>query len=158
MSAVPYPSEQNSFLAGHIGIIRSSYRHWTRRDLVPARMTDPEAARFLFDAPWVLLSHNTDPDPVFNYGNRTALSLFGMTWDELMACPSRQSAETGEQEARERLLREVAERGFSDDYRGIRIGRHGRRFLIEGATVFNLRDARGVYCGQAATFKHWTWV
>jgi len=158
MTAMPIPSEENRYLAEHIGLILRGYRHWTGRDLLPPRMTDAEAVRYLFAAPLALLSHDTQPDPVFNYANRTALNLFGMSWEEMTACPSRLSAEPDDQPERARLLREVAEQGYSEGYRGVRIGRHGRRFAIEQASVWNLRDERGAYRGQAACFRHWTWL
>lgn len=145
-------------MADHIGLMRRSFKHWTGRDFVNPRMTDTEAARYLFTAPWALLSHDTQPDPVFNYANQTAMSLFGMNWEEITACPSRLSAESGDQAERDRLLREVTEKGYSEGYRGIRIGRHGRRFEIDQAKVWNLLDDRGIYRGQAASFKRWTWL
>lgn len=158
MSAPEYPSEDNAFLAPHVALLRDSYRHWTKRPLLDPRMTHEEAARYLFQAPFVVLSHDKQKDPLFNYANRTGLSLFAMTWEELIATPSRLSAERANQEARAELLARVAEHGYVDDYSGVRIGRHGRRFLIEQATIWNLRDARGVNQGQAAYFKHWKFV
>ncbi len=155
MTAPSLPSEDNAYLADHVAILRDSYRHWIRRPLLDPRMTHEEAARYLFFAPFVVVSHNTAKDPLFNYGNRTALSLFAMSWEEFTATPSRLSAERVNQEAREELLAKVAEHGFIDNYEGVRIGRHGRRFSIEGATIWNLRDSRGVACGQAACFKRW---
>lgn len=158
MTDLSIPSEENQYLADHIGLMRRSYRHWTGRDLTPVRMTDAEAARYLFTAPLALLSHDTQPDPVFNYANRTALCLFGMSWEEMTSCPSRLSAEQDLQPERARLLQEVTEQGYSEGYRGVRVGRHGRRFEIEQAIVWNLRDERGLYRGQAACFRHWTWL
>jgi hypothetical protein len=121
-------------------------------------MNNVEAARFLFAAPFALLSHDTQPDPVFNYANQTAMSLFAMSWEDMTACPSRRSAEPVNQTERQRLLQEVTEKGYSEGYRGVRIGRHGRRFLIEGAVVWNVLDKRGIYQGQAASFRHWRWL
>lgn len=158
MNAPAFPSEENNFLAPHVGLLRRSFKHWTRRDLLDPRMIDVEAARYLFTAPFVVLSQDTAPDPLFNYGNRTGLSLFGMTWEEMMACPSRLSVESTHTEEREELLKIVKEKGYVEDYRGIRVGRHGRRFEIEGAIVWNLRDNRGMVSGQAALFKRWKWL
>jgi hypothetical protein len=155
MTAFPFPSEDNAFLAPHIAILRDSHRHWTGRPLLDPRMTHEEAARYLFFAPFAVASHSADKDPLFNYGNQTALNLFAMDWEEFTATPSRLSAERALQAERAELLARVAERGYIDDYQGIRIGRHGRRFQIEQATVWNLRDARGVACGQAVCIKQW---
>jgi hypothetical protein len=158
MTSMTHPAEDNQFLAGHIALFRRSLLHWTGRDLVNPRMTNVEAARYLFSASFALLSHDTQPDPVFNYANQTALSLFAMSWEEMTSCPSRLSAEWDNQADRARLLQEVTENGYSEGYRGIRIGKHGRRFEIEEAVVWNLLDERGVYRGQVASFRHWKWL
>lgn len=149
------PSEDNAFLADHVALLRHSFRHWTGRELADPALTDEQAARFLFNAEFVLVSHDNAADPVFNYGNRTALALFGMNWEEFTALPSRLSAEPAEREERSRLLREVGNHGFVDHHRGVRISRDGRRFLIDDATVWNLFDASGRHCGQAAMFQRW---
>ena len=158
MSPSPRPAESNGFLVEHCTLIRHSYRHWLGRDLVSPELTDGEAARVLFDAPFALLTHDTRADPVFNYANATALELFGMTWEQMCGCPSRLSAEAMIQSERERLLTDARERGYSEGYRGIRISRDGRRFEIREAVVWNLIDAEGLPRGQAACFGHWTWL
>lgn len=158
MSAPPFPSEENDFLFEHIALLRASFKHWFNRELLPERMTDTEAARYAFNAPWALLSHSTDKDPLFNYANQTALSLFGMTWEEMTTFPSRLSVEKTARESRIKLLEEVAAHGCVEGYRGIRIGPHGRRFEIQGTHIWNVRDAFGKPCGQAASFKHWIWL
>jgi len=155
MNPLPEPSEENAYLSEHVAILRNSFRHWTRRELVMPRVSGEEASRYLFYAPFALVSHNTAKDPVFNYANRTALDLFGMSWNEFTTLPSRLSAEPVNQEERARLLAEVGARGFIDHYQGVRIARHGRRFLIEDAVVWNLLSPSGIHCGQAAMFHHW---
>ena len=117
-----------------------------------------EQARSLFYAPFVRLSHNTAPDPILNYANRVGLSLFELTWEELVNLPSRKTAEPNEQEERERLLARVSRQGYIDDYRGIRVAKSGRRFMIDQATVWNLLDDNGAFYGQAAMFRHWKFL
>lgn len=156
MSEREKPSEENDFLYQHVKLLRDSLRHWTGRELVDPRLGDKDAARFLFHAPFAVASHDTAKDPLFNYANQTALNLFGMDWRDLTSLPSRFSAEPAKQEERERLLDEVSSRGFADGYSGVRIGRHGRRFLIENAVIWNLVSPAGGPCqGQAAMFKNW---
>ena len=46
--------------------------------------------------------------------------------------------------------------GYIDDYAGVRVSRTGRRFRIQGATVWNLTGGQGRHLGQAATFAHWS--
>jgi hypothetical protein len=154
----PYPSESNDFLADHSGLLRRSFRRLTGRDLIDHGLANRDAALALFEAPFVLLSHDTQTDPVLTYGNRAALALFGLDWSQLTAMPSRYTAEAPDRAERERLLRQVAARGFVDDYRGVRVAASGRRFLIERACVWNLVDESGVYRGQAATFADWRHV
>lgn len=150
------PDAANDYLSAHIGLLRETFRRCTFRDLVDPGWTDAVAARWLFHAPCVLLSHNADEDPVLTYGNRRALALFEIDWEQLVRMPSRLTAETPAREERARLLAEVAVKGFIDHYNGVRISSSGRRFLIEGATVWNLVDASGIYRGQAATFSRIT--
>jgi hypothetical protein len=155
MATLPEPSTDNGYLADHVELLRRSLRHWTGRDLVAPELPPAEAARRVFEAPFVVLSHGADADPVLTYGNRAALALFDLTWEELTRMPSRLTAEAPDREERARLLAQVGANGYIDDYAGIRVSRTGRRFRIEGATVWNLLDAVGRRCGQAATFARW---
>lgn len=107
----------------------------------------------LWDAPFVVVAHDTRQPPVLFYGNRCALELWQATWDELTSMPSAQTAEPGEREARARLLEQVAQRGWIDNYRGVRISRAGRRFEISDAFVWNIYDEEQRFLGQAATFE-----
>lgn len=117
----------------------------------PLLNPNPEDAS-LMDAPFVVLSHTTDEDPVFNYANHTAMRLFEMPKEKILGMPSRFSAEPVHRDERARLLHEVATNGFIANYAGIRITATGRRFRVEGAVVWNLIDETGELRGQAATF------
>lgn len=158
MNTLPPPGPDNQYLAEHVALLRRSLRELTGQDLVDGNRSDSEAAEMLFHAPFVLLSHNRDADPVLTYGNRQALELFELTWEQLTTMPSRLTAEVPDREERARLLAEVARRGFIEDYAGVRVSRGGRRFLIERATVWNLTDASGRVCGQAASFSEWRYL
>lgn len=152
------PSEANQFLASHITRLLTSLRRLTGRDLVDPKLANLDQARAIFHAPFVLLSHNTAADPILNYGNRTGLQLFELAWTELIQTPSRQTAEPLHRDERARLLAAVTRQGYIDDYSGIRISKHGRRFRIERATVWNLLDESGAPYGQAATFDQWHFI
>jgi hypothetical protein len=78
-----------------------------------------------------------------------------MNWAEITQLPSRYSAEAMDRTERARLLERVERHGYVDDYSGVRIARDGRRFTIHNATVWNLLDAGGGYCGQAALIAAW---
>jgi hypothetical protein len=53
------------------------------------------------------------------------------------------------------LLDQVSRNGFMTGYRGVRVAKSGRRFLIEDGMVWELIDADGLRHGQAATFSAW---
>ena len=80
-------------LRDHVALLRDSLFHVTGRDLLdyPGADADPEEAAY--EAPFALLSHDTREDPIFVYGNRTALRLFELDWNAFIALPSRLSAE-----------------------------------------------------------------
>jgi hypothetical protein len=59
---------------------------------------------------------------------------------------------------RMRLLAAVTQRGFIDDYSGVRISKTGRHFNISRATVWNLLTEDGQLCGQAAMFVQWEFL
>ena len=149
---------QGDFALAHTQILARSFSHFTGRDLLPGKWTAAELSQELFEAPFALLSHGTQADPVLNYGNRTALELWGMSWDEWTQMPSRLTAEAPDREERARLLAAVAGRGFADDYSGVRISKTGRRFKIARAMIWNLLSSDGAFYGQAARFDHWEFV
>lgn len=133
-------------------LIVDSYRRLVGKALlefVPAEAH--ELALALWQAPYALVAHGTEDDPLFFYGNLYALRQFEMNFDEFTRLPSRLSAEAPVREERARLLQQVGERGYVDDYAGMRIAKSGKRFMIAG-TVWNLADEAGVLHGQAATF------
>lgn len=151
------PLWQSVPLQRHTINLLRSHRALTGRELIPGiDLADPAmVARTVFESPRVIVSHGTEPDPVLNFGNSTALGLWEMSWDEFTRTPSRLTAEPPNRDERARLLAEVTARGFIDDYSGIRISKTGRRFRIERATVWNVTDETGVRVGQAATFDRW---
>lgn len=152
------PSPENRYLSSHVARLVASFRHWTGKDLVGPTLSTEDQAREIFYATFVVLSHDTLPDPLLNYANRVGLELFELTWKELTAMPSRLTAQAPEQAERSRFLEEVSRRGFIDNYSGVRIGKNGRRFVIERATVWNLLDENGAPYGQAASFAEWRFL
>ena len=157
MRTNPEPSEDNHYLASHVRLLAESYQRLTGRVLIesPSPSTAP-IARFLYEAPFVVMSHGLEHDPIFNYANLAAQRLFEMPWSRYTQTPSRMSAEPVNREERARLLDTVSRQGFIDNYRGVRISNGGQRFFIERATVWNVIDEKGEHHGQAATFESWT--
>jgi len=154
----PPPDSNRNSLTSHIDLLLKSYKKWTGKELTDINGEPGQIAEHIFNAPFALVSHDMQDDPVFNYGNRTALELFELDWDEFTKLHSRESAEPVNREERARFLKRVTENGFIDDYRGIRISSSGRRFEIRDATVWNVVDEEGNYKGQAAFFDKWKFL
>ena len=149
------PIWKTDFVLAHTACLARSLKHWTGRELAPGTSGPAALAQAVFEAPFVLVSHGVEPDPILNYGNRAALALWEMSWEELTRTPSRLTAETPRREERARLLETVTRRGYIDDYCGVRISKNGRRFRINDATVWNLLSEEGQPWGQAALFDKW---
>jgi hypothetical protein len=145
----------SSLLREHLTALLSSYERRLGRPLIISR--EP-AARLsaLWSSPQVLVTHGLGSDPTFLYGNRRALELWEVSWEDFTSMKSRDSAELGEQAERERLLRQVEQDGFIPNYAGIRRSSSGRRFRIEDVTVWEIHDDSGRRLGQAAAFDKWT--
>lgn len=148
-------SNDTPWLTRHVEILRSSYRHWTGKSLLDDNLDSARAVAALWNASCAVVSHGIQAEPVFNYGNRLALQLFEMSWDEFTVLPSRLSAQAPNQAERARLLQAVSRQGYIEHYSGIRIAKSGRRFMIVEATIWNLLTAEGQYYGQAALICRW---
>jgi hypothetical protein len=152
------PPQQAERLIRHTRILLDSFARRLGRELIPRSGDAESQAERLFTAPFVVVSHGTEADPVLNYGNRTALELWETDFAALTAMPSRLTAEPMHRDERAQLLERTTRDGYVDDYRGVRISAKGRRFLIEQAIVWNLDDANGDRLGQAATFDRWVFL
>ena len=151
------PSLDNLYLAEHVDLLIRTYFQLTGYKLIE-EADKHEAAKKIYNAEFALLSHDTQNEPVFNYGNKKALELFDMEWAVFTSLQSRKSAEPEIREERKTLLDRVSKNGYIDDYSGIRISSNGKRFKINNATVWNLVDDEGIYKGQAATFSSWNFI
>ena len=140
----------------HVQLLLDSFARLVGRELIPREGSATEQAERLDRAPFVVVSHGTEADPILNYGNAAALALWGMTPEEFRGTPSRLTAEPAHRDERARLLERTRRDGYVDDYSGIRISKTGQRFRIERAIVWNLTDAAGTPRGQAATLDRWT--
>ena len=147
------PSPANAFQLAHARLLLDSHRAILKRNLLES--PSMEIGRALYEAPMVVLAHDSAVDPVFFYGNLAAQHLFELNWNELVQLPSRFSAEPVARDERQGLLDLVTSQGFIDNYSGVRIAKSGKCFLIKHATVWNLLGHEGQVLGQAAAFDHW---
>ena len=136
----------------------NSYARCVGTELIDRSGTAEEQAHRLYDAPFVVVSHGTQADPILNSANAIALTLWEMPLDQFLQTPSRLTAEPVHRDERERMLEQTRRKGYIDDYQGIRISSTGRRFRIDRATVWNVVDEQGQPAGQAATFSEWVFL
>ena len=139
-------------------LLLDSFRRWLGRDLIERKGSPEEQAKRLDQAPFVVVSHGMESDPILNYGNKIALDLWELDWGRFIMTPSRLTAEPVNQAERARMLSRAQENGFIDDYKGVRISGTGKRFLVEQAIVWNVVGAEGEQLGQAATFSRWKFL
>jgi MEKHLA domain len=135
----------------------NSYRRWTGQALL-AEASPLEQAKQLFEAPFAVVSHDHQADPIFNYANRAALTLWQLDWTAFTQMPSRLSAEPDHRRDRAQMLAQLEVKNFVDNYQGVRVSQQGQRFWIEQAVIWNVIDAAGNRLGQAATFAHWQFM
>jgi hypothetical protein len=161
-SCVPW---QQELVIQHSRFLCQSFQKWTGEalvelpdDLVMSTCSDLDLAiaQALFNAPFAVLSHGLETDPILSYGNQTALTLWQMSWADFTQMPSRLTAEPISRQERDRLLTEAASQGFISGYRGVRIASTGARFWIENAMIWDVLDDLGNKRGQAARFDTWT--
>lgn len=137
-------------------LLLGSFERLVGRALQPASGNLRADARALFDAPFAVLAHGVQADPILFYGNAAALHLWEMSFDAFTRMPSRLTAEPMLREERQRLLETAARKGFIDDYAGVRISSSGARFRIRDVILWTLHDERGAQQGQAALIPAWT--
>ena len=147
------------FVVAQSKLLTDSFQRLVGRPLIAFPSHDPSLlAEALFDAPFVVVSHGTQADPILNYGNAVALQLWEMSWDELTATPSRETAEPANQAARTHAMDQVKKLGFTEGYQAVRISKSGKRFEIKNTVIWNVVTADGDFRGQAATFADWTFL
>ena len=135
-------------------LLEASYRHWLGQPLPrPAGLPEANALAWLHErAPYALLAHGSESDPLFCYVNQQALRCFGYPRDEFIGMPSRFSASPKDRDERQRLMEAVGRQGYASGYEGWRVDKAGEAFQIHAGVVWNLVDAQGIRLGQAALF------
>ncbi len=146
---------EDSKIISYSHLLVESFLRLTGQPLLPA---GSDLTQRLYEAPFALVSHGMEVDPIFRYANQTAQQLWQMTWDEFVVLPSRLSAEQMLQEERDRLLQEAQSKGYIDTYEGIRIAKNGHRFKIQDTVLWSVIDSQGVQHGQACVIQRWDFL
>ena len=112
----------------------------------------------LFACGFPVLAHGTGQDPRLSYANAAALQVWETDWTGLIGMPSRLTAPESERQERRQALGQAHSQLAITGYRGIRISRKGRRFMINNARIWTLWDQEERVIGQAASFRDWWWL
>ncbi|WHU90606.1 MEKHLA domain-containing protein [Pantoea agglomerans] len=104
------------------------------------------------EAPYSILAHDSEQDPVFMYANHCALQCFKYCREDILRLPSRLSASPSDRAERQKLLESVAFEGIATGYTGPRIDSMGQIFTIYNGEIWQLRDENNIVWGQAALF------
>lgn len=122
----------------HVSILDMSLKKLTGRGVYD-RMNIPQGAlqEVLSNNRFVLISHGTQKDPIYNFGNTACLEAFVRTWQELCRIPSRESVVTRSQDdaLRIELMNNVTNNGFVEGATGIRVTGDGRLIRLVDAVV-----------------------
>ncbi|GAE30501.1 MEKHLA domain-containing protein [Alkalihalobacillus hemicellulosilyticus] len=137
--------------------LNKSFKRWIGRDLISLDHHKSYLQQ-LMDSKTVILSHGIEADPILNFGNQAALTLWEMDRATFLETPSRLTAEPKERMDRAHFIKQVKENNYVDHYTGIRISSTGKRFYIKQAIVWNVFDENDHYYGQAATFIDYEYV
>ena len=142
-------------------LLLNSHQRAFGRPLIAATQPAPSKrvlCQELFTCGFPVLAHGTEKDPKLSYANAAALQLWETNWDELIGLPSRLTAPETERAERSSALGQAQRLDAVQNYRGIRISRQGRQFMINNAKIWTLWDADELACGQAACFSDWWWM
>ena len=148
------PWEQKN-VENHSILLNNSFFYWTKKYLINPVPPAQDLARLFYTAPFVLVSHGIEADPVFNYANKTAQDLWKFTWEEFIKTPSRLSADPTALVNRSELFEKADQQGFAGNYSGIRITKNKRKFLMKDAILWKVIDENGHNYGHAAVFWDW---
>lgn len=86
-----------------------------------------------------ILSHGTQTDPIYNYGNKASLILFDQTVDNLCKTASRYSTVESLMEDREQLIQQINDSGYGTISNAVRrtLGEE-KLFVIETIWIWHV--------------------
>jgi MEKHLA domain len=176
-STIPRTDDNRDVLS-HIRYVDKSLRRWTGRgvfermglgttDSSTTRTTssssdenddDSELQRYYekiyLDNRYVLITHGTESDPIYNFANRAALTAFWRSYSSMIQLPSARSVvlQSKDESRRIQLMKSVTENNYVENATGVRIRDDGRFVKLVDAVVWNCFDDDDTYIGQAAFF------
>ena len=158
----------------HIRLVDNSLRLWTGKGVLERMgMTTVDAEdrrddqnddyeQIYLNDRYVLITHGTEDDPIYNFANRAALAAFWRPWDDVVQLPSSQSVvlRSVDESKRIELMKSVTENNYVEEATGIRVRDDGKFIQLVDAVVWNVvddgdDDGNRTYIGQAAFFDRY---
>lgn len=99
-----------------------------------------------------ILSHGTQQDPIYNYGNWAALTLFDYSLEELCQTPSRYSTVESLMDDREKLIQQINDVGYGTISDAVRQTTNGSLFVIQKIWIWHVYHPDGRRIGLAALY------
>ena len=100
-----------------------------------------------------ILSHGTQQDPIYNYGNKASLLLFDETLENLCQTPSRYSTVESLMQDREQLIQQIADVGYGTITNALRTTTRGKLFVMETIWIWHVHHPNnGQRIGLAALY------
>jgi hypothetical protein len=156
---LPPPGAANDWHGDFIRRVLDAFARVTGQELLAGTGSDAAGpGHGCYFGDFALLTHRGDAAATLNYGNARALALWECDWEAFTAMSSRDTAPAQGRAAREVMMDRVLSRGFVAGYSGERVSRTGRRFLIQDATVWRLRDKDCTPFGVAAFVPRFTYL
>ena len=148
------PSAENNYHHEHVLLLLKNLQRWTGCDLIQQYgFSLDKLGEQVFNADFYLLSHDRTADPILTYGNRQVLSQWEVSWAELTAMHSRETAKPIDRSARAAMMERVKVDNYLQGYSGVRISKTGKEFTISDGIVWNVFRDNGDFYGQAAWFR-----
>ena len=129
----------------HVSILDNSLRKLTGKGIRERIGLDEKEngdiyKDFCMDERFVIVSHGTEDDPIYNFSNVAGMEAFVRSWDEFIELPSRLSVvlQTKDEESRIQLMRKVTDDGFVEGASGIRVRGDGQFIKLVDAVVRDL--------------------
>lgn len=146
-------------MISHVSLLDRSLKRLTGRGLYERMKVQPSSPKGIYNTVclnerFVLISHGTEANPIYNFGNVAALQAFMRSWHDLMI-PSAESVVLRSQDEtlRNELMQKVTDHGFVEGASGIRVRGDGKFIKLVDAVVWNCYDDdNSTYIGQAAFF------
>jgi len=99
-----------------------------------------------------VLSHGIQADPIYNYGNQAALTLFGHTIESLCRTPSRRSTLPTLEQNRATIIADIEKSDYGYFHNALRCSTSGKIWVMSEILYWKVYNDEGKHIGAAAFY------